>query len=46
LKLVSLKAYGFDSFILGQVLYCHRAPSYTEGDMGVSELISEGVLSD
>ena len=46
LKLTSLKSFGYDSMILSQLLYCHRAPTYTEGDMGVSELIAEGVLSD
>jgi hypothetical protein len=45
-KLTSLKAYGFDSLILGQLLYCHRAPTYIEVDMGVSDLLSEGLLAD
>ena len=46
LRLTPLKAYGFDSMILGQLLYCHRAPTYIEGDMGVSDLLSEGLWAD
>ena len=46
LMLTSLSAYGFDSMVLTRLLYRHRAPAYTEGDMGISDLIAEGVLSD
>jgi hypothetical protein len=42
--LTSLAAYGYDTMILSQLLYNHRAPSYTEGDMGIGELIAEGLL--
>jgi hypothetical protein len=44
LRLTSLKNFGFDSLILGQILHLHRAPAYIEGDMGVGGLIAEGLL--
>jgi hypothetical protein len=44
--LTDISAYGFNSLVISKVLYCHRAPAYTEGDFGLSELISEGLLED
>jgi hypothetical protein len=44
--LTDLREYGFNSLIVSKILYCHRAPAYSEGDLGLSELISEGVLED
>jgi hypothetical protein len=42
--LTDLSSYGFNSFVISQILYCHRAPSYTEGDFALTEVISEGLL--
>jgi hypothetical protein len=44
--LTDLSAYGFDSYVISQILYCHRAPAYTEGALGLSDVISEGQLED
>jgi hypothetical protein len=44
--LTDLSEYGFDSYVLSRVLYCSRAPVYTEGDLGLSILISQGQLID
>jgi hypothetical protein len=44
--LTDLSAYGFDSYVIERILYCHRAPAYTEGVLGLSELISQGQLED
>jgi hypothetical protein len=44
--LTDLSAYGFNSLVISRILYCHRAPAYTEGDLGLSELISQGLLED
>jgi hypothetical protein len=46
MHLVDLAAYGFDSMVLGRLLYCHRAPVYAEAELGLTELISEGLLED
>ncbi|MDR2443388.1 MAG: hypothetical protein LBE31_07710 [Deltaproteobacteria bacterium] len=46
LHLTDLSAYGFNSLVLSQLLYCHRAPAYTEGDLAVSEVIAEGILEN
>jgi hypothetical protein len=46
LHLTDLSAYGFDSYVIERVLYCHRAPAYTEGVLGLSGLISQGRLPD
>jgi hypothetical protein len=44
--LTDLSAFGFDSFVIDRILYCHRAPAYTEGVLGLSELVSQGLLED
>jgi hypothetical protein len=44
--LTDLSSFGFNSLIISQILYCHRAPTYTEGDFDLTELISEGILED
>jgi hypothetical protein len=46
IHLTDLSAYGFDSLVISQVLYCHRSPVYTEGDIALNELISEGLLEN
>jgi hypothetical protein len=44
--LTDLSAYGFNSYIISKILYCHRIPAYSESDLGLSEVISEGILQD
>ncbi|MDR1050910.1 MAG: hypothetical protein LBP95_07495 [Deltaproteobacteria bacterium] len=44
--LTDLGPYGFDSLVISRILYSYRAPAYSEGDLGLSDLISEGLLED
>ncbi|MDR1546058.1 MAG: hypothetical protein LBU12_04975 [Deltaproteobacteria bacterium] len=46
LHLTDLSGYGYASTILTQVLYGHRAPTYSEGEWGFAEVIAEGALDD
>jgi hypothetical protein len=46
LHLTDISRYGFASTILTQVLHCHRAPSYSEGDWAFPDLIAEGSLDE
>jgi hypothetical protein len=46
LHLTDLSEFGFNSLVLSQLLYCHRAPAYTEGELAVSEVIAEGYLEN
>ena len=46
MHLTDLGAFGFDSLVLGRLLYCHRAPVYAEAELGLTRLVSEGLLED
>ncbi|MDR1873046.1 MAG: hypothetical protein LBS60_14190 [Deltaproteobacteria bacterium] len=45
ISLTDLRQFGLATFIVSQVTYGHKAPAYTEGEWGFTELVSEGRLA-
>jgi hypothetical protein len=46
LHLTDIKNYGFATYVLSKVVYGHKAPSYTEGFLRLSETIAQGTLEE
>jgi hypothetical protein len=45
LYLTDLRNFGLPLFILNKVMYGHKAPAYTEGEWGFTQIVSEGRLA-
>ncbi|MDR2405691.1 MAG: hypothetical protein LBE27_04910 [Deltaproteobacteria bacterium] len=46
LHLTDIGNFGYKTMVMTQVIYGHRAPSFTEGDWGIPETIATGFLED
>ncbi|MDR2340690.1 MAG: hypothetical protein LBF40_11285 [Deltaproteobacteria bacterium] len=46
LRLTDIGNFGFKTLVLTQVIFGHKAPTYTEGDWGLSETIAQGFLGE